>query len=124
MRLRSWKQTNHGGQEGTGGGNHLLWGGATLAANPFFSRPAWLAGLLRYWQHHPSLSYLFSGDSVGPASQAPRPDEALGAIFDLELAYRQLEQAEEHPSLEPWGDHRALIGETLRHLHEIGRAHV
>jgi uncharacterized protein (DUF2126 family) len=76
-----------------------------------------LAGLLRYWQHHPSLSYLFSGSSVGPASQAPRPDEASGSIFDLELAYRQLELAEEQPSQEPWGDHRALIGETLRHLH-------
>ncbi len=115
--LRTWKQADHGGQEGTGGGNHLLWGGASLATNPFFSRPAWLAGLLRYWQHHPSLSYLFSGSSVGPASQAPRPDEASGTIFDLELAYRQLELAEERPSQEPWGDHRALIGETLRHLH-------
>lgn len=115
--LRTWKKADHGGQEGTGGGNHLLWGGASLATNPFFPRPAWLAGLLRYWQHHPSLSYLFSGSSVGPASQAPRPDEASGTIFDLELAYRQLERAEEHPSQEPWGDHRALIGETLRHLH-------
>ncbi|MFN9659884.1 MAG: transglutaminase family protein [Cyanobacteriota bacterium] len=115
--LRTWKQADHGGQEGTGGGNHLLWGGASLAANPFLPRPAWLAGMLSYWHHPPSLSYLFSGSSVGPASQAPRPDEACGAIFDLELAYRQLEQAEEHPSLEPWGDHRALIGETLRHLH-------
>ncbi|MFN7678880.1 MAG: transglutaminase family protein, partial [Cyanobacteriota bacterium] len=117
VRLRTWKQAHHGGPEGTGGGNHLLWGGASLADNPFFPRPAWLAGLLRYWQHHPSLSYLFSGDSVGPASQAPRPDEALGTIFDLELAYRQLELAEDRPSMEPWGDHRALIGETLRHLH-------
>ncbi|MFM7169696.1 MAG: transglutaminase family protein [Cyanobium sp.] len=115
--LRAWKETAHGSQEGTGGGNHLLWGGASLATNPFFPRPAWLAGLLRYWQHHPSLAYLFSGSSVGPASQAPRPDEAAGSIFDLELAYRQLERAEERPSQEPWGDHRALIGETLRHLH-------
>jgi uncharacterized protein (DUF2126 family) len=115
--LRSWKEADHGGQEGTGGGNHLLWGGPSLAANPFFARPAWLAGMLRYWQHHPSLSYLFTGSSVGPASQAPRPDEAAGSIFDLELAYRQLERAEEHPSTEPWGDYRALIGETLRHLH-------
>ncbi|MGA1304480.1 MAG: transglutaminase family protein [Cyanobium sp.] len=115
--LRTWKETAHGTQEGTGGGNHLLWGGASLATNPFFPRPAWLAGLLRYWQHHPSLAYLFSGSSVGPASQAPRPDEAAGSIFDLELAYRQLDQAEERPSEEPWGDHRALIGETLRHLH-------
>ncbi|MEB3300535.1 MAG: transglutaminase family protein [Cyanobacteriota bacterium] len=115
--LRSWKEAEHGAEEGTGGGNHLLWGGPNLATNPFFPRPAWLAGLLRYWQHHPSLSYLFTGSCVGPASQAPRPDEAASSIFDLELAYRQLERAEELPSLEPWGDHRALIGETLRHLH-------
>ena len=46
--LRSWKEADHGGQEGTGGGNHLLWGGPSLAANPFFARPAWLAGMLRY----------------------------------------------------------------------------
>jgi uncharacterized protein (DUF2126 family) len=115
--LRTWKEADHGGQEGTGGGNHLLWGGAGLATNPFFPRPAWLAGLLRYWQHHPSLSYLFTGSCVGPASQAPRPDEASGSIFDLELAYLQLERAEQQVSQEPWGDHRALIGETLRHLH-------
>jgi uncharacterized protein (DUF2126 family) len=112
--LRSWKQTAGGRSEGTGGGNHLLWGGPSLEANPFFPRPAWLVGILRYWQHHPCLAYLFSGNCVGPASQAPRPDEALGQLFDLELAYRQLEALEQH---EPGADHRVLIGETLRHLH-------
>ncbi len=115
--LRSWKLTAAGQQQGTGGGNHLLWGGPNLASNPFFSRPAWLVGVLRYWQHHPALAYLFSGPGVGPASQAPRPDEAAGELFDLELAYRAIEAADGTPSLEPYGDHRGLIGETLRHLH-------
>jgi uncharacterized protein (DUF2126 family) len=115
--LRSWKQGPQGRPEGTGGGNHLLWGGPSLAENPFFPRPAWLSGLLRYWQHHPCLAYLFSGACVGPASQAPRPDEALGSLFDLELAYRCLEAAEGQPPGDSWGDHRSLIGETLRHLH-------
>ena len=81
-------------QEGTGGGNHLLWGGPCLDHHPFFSRPGWLTGILRYWQHHPCLAYLFCGPGVGPASQSPRPDEALGDCFDLELAYRAIEQAE------------------------------
>ncbi|MGC5196087.1 transglutaminase family protein, partial [Aphanothece microscopica] len=107
--LRSWKQTPGGGEEGTGGGNHLLWGGRDLQDHPFFPRPAWLVGILRYFQHHPSLSYLFSGSGVGPASQAPRPDEALGDLFDLELAYSVLEAHS--------GEQRQLIGETLRHLH-------
>ena len=107
--LRSWKQ--HGPRsEGTGGGNHLLFGGPSLDTNPFFRRPAWLVGLLRFWQHHPSLAYLFSGRSVGPASQAPRPDEGSASLLDLELAHRALEQL-------PAGDQRVAISETLRHLH-------
>jgi len=115
--LRSWKDLGDGRQEGTGGGNHLLWGGPDLAHHPFFSRPAWLTGILRYWQRHPALAYLFCGPGVGPASQSPRPDEAIGECFDLELAYRAIEQAEGQPSSEPFGDVRGLIGETLRHLH-------
>ena len=116
--LRSWKAAAGGRQESTGGGNHLLWGGPDLAHHPFFSRPAWLVGILRYWQHHPALGYLFTGPCVGPSSQAPRPDEAAGSIFDLELAYRAIEQADDGRSADdPRGDHRSLIGETLRHLH-------
>jgi uncharacterized protein (DUF2126 family) len=107
--LRSWKQQGSR-TEGTGGGNHLLLGGPSLEAHPFFERPAWLVGLLRYWQHHPCLAYLFSGRSVGPASQAPRPDEGSASQLDLELAHRALEQL-------PPGDQRIAIGETLRHLH-------
>jgi uncharacterized protein (DUF2126 family) len=116
--LRSWKPGPDGRQEGTGGGNHLLWGGPSLEEHPFFRRPGWLAGILRYWQHHPSLAYLFSGACVGPASQAPRPDEAAGDSFDLELAYRALEQADDGSGPgAPGSDQRGLIGETLRHLH-------
>lgn len=115
--LRGWRFDGHGRRQGTGGGNHLLWGGPDLARHPFFGRPAWLAGVLRYWQHHPCLAYLFSGPSVGPAAQSPRPDEAAGEVFDLELAYAALERAEAQPAPPPWNDHRELIGETLRHLH-------
>ncbi len=95
---------------GTGGGSHLLFGGISLDQNPFFERPGWLASILRYWQHHPSLSYLFTGCYVGISSQAPRPDESGNSLFDLELAYRQLE------NLGP-GDRRMEINELLRHLH-------
>ena len=95
---------------GTGGGAHLLFGGISVEENPFFTRPGWLASILRYWQHHPSLSYLFTGRYVGVSSQAPRPDESGNTLLDLELAYRQLESL-------PKGDSRLQINELLRHLH-------
>jgi uncharacterized protein (DUF2126 family) len=106
--LRSWK--GRGFPEGTGGGNHLLWGSPTVADNPFFTRPGWLASVLRLWQAHPSLAYLFSGRYVGPSSQAPRPDESGHALHDLEMTCHFLESL-------PKGDHRSLINEALRHLH-------
>ncbi len=109
--LRSWKMDAFRGvQTGTGGGNHLLFGGPSLEANPFFPRPAWVASILRYFQAHPCLAYLFTGSYVGASSQAPRPDESGRDLYDLELAYALL--ASQGP-----GDHRELIGETLRHLH-------
>jgi len=108
--LRSFKETYDGGQTGTGGGNHLLFGGASLDEHPFFTRPGWLASIARYWQHHPSLSYLFTGTYVGSSSQAPRPDESTRELYDLEMAYQFLESLSA-------GDHRHLISETLRHLH-------
>ena len=108
--LRSFKQVSPDEQTGTGGGNHLLFGGPSLDENPLFTRPAWIVSMLRYWQHHPSLAYLFTGQYVGPSSQAPRPDECASTLYDLEMAYRFLEQL-------PPGDHRHIISETLRHLH-------
>ena len=63
--LRSWKENAQGDAAGTGGGNHLLFGGPSLDENPFFARPAWVASLLRFFQAHPSLAYLFTGVYVG-----------------------------------------------------------
>ena len=107
--LKSWKQSTWDFPQGTGGGNHLLWGGPRLEANPFFGRPAWLAAILRFWQHHPSLAYLFTGCYVGASSQAPRPDESARDLYDTDMGYTFLESL-------PEGDHRELINETLRHL--------
>jgi uncharacterized protein (DUF2126 family) len=83
---------------GTGGGSHLAFGGPSLERNPFLEDPGRITSMLRYWQRHPALSYLFTGQYVGPGSQAPRVDEGPShGLYELEVACEGIEQSAQPP---------------------------
>ncbi len=116
-RLVSEKYNFSGNRDATGGGSHIVIGGATVADSPILRRPDLLRSMIAFWQNHPSLSYLFSGMYVGPTSQYPRVDEArMDALYELGVAFRHLPSADCPPYIVD-GLFRNLLADVTGNTH-------
>jgi uncharacterized protein (DUF2126 family) len=77
----------------SGGAGQITFGGPTPETSPFVTHLQLLPRLVRYFNRHPALSYLFAHDFVGGSGQSVRADErGTGAFDDLVLALALLER--------------------------------
>ncbi len=77
----------------SGGAGQITLGGPAPAASPFLGAPRLLPNLVRYFNRHPALSYLYSHDFVGGGGQSVRADErGADALDELGLALELLDR--------------------------------
>ncbi len=80
--LASYRLYYNGAVADSGGGGQITVGGPSPEASPFLIHPGLLPSLVRYFNHHPALSYLFAHEFVGSSGQSVRTDERGSDAFD------------------------------------------
>jgi uncharacterized protein (DUF2126 family) len=104
--LAPYRLYYNGAVADSGGGGQITLGGPSPEASPFIRAPRLLPRLVRFFNRHPSLSYLYAHDFVGSSGQSVRADERGSGAFD-ELALA-LELLDRHPDSGP-----ALLWQSL-----------
>lgn len=102
----------------SGGGGQITLGGPSPEASPFLHEARLLPRLVRFFNRHPALSYLYCHDFVGGSGQSVRADERGTDAFDeLELALALLDrQAELSPEL-LWHSLASFLCDTSGNSH-------
>ncbi len=116
--LASYRLQYNGEESDSGGGGQITLGGPRVESSPFLTSPHLLPALVRYFNRHPSLSYLHAFESVGPASQAPRVDEGVrGALSELSLALELLGRTENPAPEVIWGTLAPFLADPSGNSH-------
>ncbi len=118
LKLSPYRLYFNGQVADSGGAGQITFGGATPETSPFVRYPQLLPRLVRFFNRHPSLSYLFAHDFVGGSGQSVRPDErGTDAFDDLVLALALLERA---PDVSPellWKSLASFLCDTVGNSH-------
>ncbi|WP_345685724.1 transglutaminase family protein [Novipirellula caenicola] len=116
--LSTYRLQYNGVESDSGGGGHITFGGIEPSSSPFLTEPSLLSSLVRYFNRHPSLSYLHAVDSVGSDSQAPRVDETLSqALPELSLALELLSRVENPLPETIWGTLAPFLSDPSGNSH-------
>ncbi|GAA4455131.1 transglutaminase family protein [Novipirellula rosea] len=116
--LATYRLQYNGVESDSGGGGHITFGGVEPSASPFLNEPSLLPSLVRYFNRHPSLSYLHAVDSVGSDSQAPRVDETLSqALPELSLALELLSRVKNPLPETIWGTLAPFLSDPSGNSH-------
>lgn len=107
--LASTRTLSDGSVVSPGGDISLVLGSDRPSESPFLLKPELLRSLISYWQRHPSLSYFFARQEIGPSGSAARPDEGRDdALYELTIA---LDRIPSGNCRHPW-----ISDRLLRHL--------
>lgn len=107
--LASTRTLSDGSVVPAGGDISLILGSDRPSESPFLLKPSLLRSLITYWQRHPSLSYFFARQEIGPSGAAARPDEGRDdALYELTIALDRIPSGD---CAHPW-----ISDRLLRHL--------
>lgn len=101
--LSPYRLYYNGAVADSGGGGQITLGGPSPESSPFLIEGHLLPRLVRFFNRHPALSYLYSHDYVGGGGQSVRPDERGTDAFDeLRLALDLMARQDELPPQLLW----------------------
>ncbi len=116
--LAAYRLYYNGAVADSGGGGQITLGGPSPEASPFILYPRLLPSLIRFFNRHPALSYLYSHDYVGGGGQSARSDErGSDALDDLRLALTLLDRGATEDPEHLWRSLAAFLCDATGNSH-------